>query len=579
MKRPNVVFVLTDDQGYGDLGCHGNPYVKTPNIDAFYQQSVRCTDYHVGPTCAPARAGIMTGHYANSTGVWHTVGGRSLLRKNEWSVASAFSENGYATGIFGKWHLGDNYPYRAMDRGFQTAVVHGGGGITQAPDYWGNDYFDDTYSVNGVPTPFHGYCTDVFFSQAMQFIETHHEEPFFCMITPNAPHSPHNVPEQYHALYADADIPTQRAKMYGMVTNIDENFGKLYAQLETLDLLDHTILIFMTDNGTAFGASLDAQDFVTDGYNYGMRGKKNSEYEGGHRVPFFIRCPQLQIGGGKDMASLCANVDLMPTLMELCDLPNTKEVPFDGMSIAAYLVDCARTIPARVLVTDSQRVPTPIKWRKSATMCGHYRLINGTELYEVQTDPEQRNDIAQSNPTLVQSLREEYETWWEQVTNGHEIEIPIYVTKDEVYLSSHDLRGDVEDCVYSQALIRQADVGYSYWEIYLPEDGVYHFDVRRWPKSHPRALKAGIPVGESDIIWNQAETEEHESYLGGTPIDIVKTTLIIAEQRYELPVGDDDISTEFTVALKQGATHLYAIFTDREQVERSAYFVYANQVE
>ena len=164
-ERPNVVFVLTDDQGYGDLSCHGNPIVETPHIDALYSDSVRLTDYHVGPTCAPTRAGLLTGHYANSTGVWRTSGGRSLLRADEVSMADYFHRNGYATGIFGKWHLGDNAPYRPQDRGFETVVVHGGGGVGQTPDFWGNSYFDDSYWDGQQFRQFEGYCTDVWFQR------------------------------------------------------------------------------------------------------------------------------------------------------------------------------------------------------------------------------------------------------------------------------------------------------------------------------------------------------------------------------------------------------------------------------
>jgi arylsulfatase A-like enzyme len=201
-SRPNIVFVITDDQGYGDLGCHGNPVIQTPNIDALYRESVRLTDFHVGPTCAPTRAGLLTGHFHNSTGVWHTIGGRSLLRRDEWSLATAFSEGGYATGLFGKWHLGDNAPYRPQDRGFQTVVAHGGGGVGQTPDYWGNSYQDDTYAVNGEWTPFEGYCTDIWFNEALTFIDANRDRPFFCYISTNAPHSPYIVDEAYSERYA-----------------------------------------------------------------------------------------------------------------------------------------------------------------------------------------------------------------------------------------------------------------------------------------------------------------------------------------------------------------------------------------
>ena len=260
-EKPNIVFVLTDDQGYGDLGCMGNEIIQTPHIDAFYDISVRLTDFHVGPTCAPTRAGLMTGHYANSTGVWHTIGGRSLLRKNEWSLADALKEAGYATGIFGKWHLGDEAPYRPQDRGFDEVVIHGGGGISQTPDHWGNDYFDDTYRVGEGLKKFSGYCTDVFFEEGIKFIEKNRDRPFICFLPTNAPHSPYNVDKKYSSPYK-GKVPEPRDRFYGMISNIDENFGRLRARLQELDLEQNTILIFMTDNGSSCGTSIDEQGYV-----------------------------------------------------------------------------------------------------------------------------------------------------------------------------------------------------------------------------------------------------------------------------------------------------------------------------
>ena len=192
-QRPNIIFVLTDDQGYGDLGCHGNPIIKTPAIDAFHARAARLTQFHSGTTCAPTRAGLLTGLNCNSAGVWHTIGGASLLRHDARTLPEILREHGYRTGLFGKWHLGDDYPYRPQDRGFEQTVYHRGGGLTQVSDFWGNDYFNDTYLVNGKPKAFEGYCTDVFFGVALKFIETHKAEPFCCFITPNAPHVPLNV--------------------------------------------------------------------------------------------------------------------------------------------------------------------------------------------------------------------------------------------------------------------------------------------------------------------------------------------------------------------------------------------------
>ena len=298
--RPNVVLVLTDDQGYGDLGCHGNPIVKTPNLDRFHGDSVRLTDYHVGPTCSPTRAGLLTGHYANSTGVWHTTGGRSLLRKDEYTMANMFAEAGYRTGMFGKWHLGDSYPFRPEDRGFQEVVRHGGGGVGNTPDYWGNDHFDDTYCANGVWTHYPGYCTDVWFNLGLDFIERHRDEPFFCYITTNAPHLPHIVDPQYTEPYLPPVSPNEsRARYYGMLANIDENFGVLRDRLRQWGLEDNTVLIFMTDNGSAGGVDVDAEQLVTSGHNAGMRGKKGSQYDGGHRVPLLMRWPAGGLDSGR----------------------------------------------------------------------------------------------------------------------------------------------------------------------------------------------------------------------------------------------------------------------------------------
>ncbi|KAA3664329.1 MAG: hypothetical protein DWQ04_06235 [Chloroflexi bacterium] len=324
MSQPNIVFVLTDDQGYGDLGCHGNPIIQTPHIDRLYAESVRLTNYHVGPTCAPTRAGLFTGHYHNSTGVWHTVGGRSLLRRDEVSLADALAEAGYCTGLFGKWHLGDNYPYRPQDRGFQDVVCHGGGGIGQTPDYWGNTYNDDHYAINGEWTPFSGYCTDIWFREGMQFIERHQHEPFFCMITTNAPHSPYIVDRSYSDRYVAQVEHQDRANFYGMISNIDDHVGLLRQQLDALGLTDNTILIFMCDNGTSGGASLDQNEFVTGGFNAGMRGVKGSPYEGGHRVPFFLHWPGGGLTQGQDVPELTANVDVMPTLLDLCGVENGR---------------------------------------------------------------------------------------------------------------------------------------------------------------------------------------------------------------------------------------------------------------
>ena len=299
-SRPNVIIVITDDQGYGDLGHTGNPVIKTPAMDKFSAESVNLTNYHVGTTCAPTRAGLMTGRNCNRNGVWHTIMGASMLNGEETTIADVFKGNGYKTGMFGKWHLGDNHPFRPHDRGFEETFYHGGGGVGQTPDYWNNDYFDDTYFRNGAPEKQIGYCTDVWFGEAIKFIENKKDSPFLCYLSLNAPHGPFNVPQKYYNLYRNDDRITETQKrFYGMITNIDDNFSRLLKRVEALGIAENTIVIFTTDNGTARGYQVNKKTDEVFGYNAGMRGTKGSEYDGGHRVPFIIRWPKGGLSGGK----------------------------------------------------------------------------------------------------------------------------------------------------------------------------------------------------------------------------------------------------------------------------------------
>ncbi|MCA9021466.1 MAG: sulfatase-like hydrolase/transferase, partial [Planctomycetaceae bacterium] len=215
LGKPNILLIITDDQGYGDIAAHGNQMIKTPNLDQLYQKSLRLTNFHVDPTCAPTRSALMTGRYSTRTGVWHTIMGRSLMDTNEVTLAEVFKSNGYRTGLFGKWHLGDNYPLRPQDQGFDTVVQHGGGGVGQTPDYWQNDYFDDTYLRNGKPEKFQGYCTDIWFDETLKFIEEDSTKPFFAYLSTNAPHSPYLVDPKYSDPYEEKEVPKQMAAFYG----------------------------------------------------------------------------------------------------------------------------------------------------------------------------------------------------------------------------------------------------------------------------------------------------------------------------------------------------------------------------
>lgn len=611
---PSIVLILTDDQGYGDLGCHGNPFLHTPNLDRLHCESLRFTNYHVGPTCSPTRAGLLTGHYHNSTGVWHTIGGRSLLRRTERTLADYLGEAGYVTGLFGKWHLGDAYPYRPQDRGFHEVVTHGGGGVGNTPDYWGNHYFDDYYCRNGQWERFEGYCTDVWFRLAIDFITRHRDRPFFCYLATNAPHAPHIVPEAFSRPYlerAQSDpeaarffgypASDQMIKFYGMVSCIDHHVGLLRATLERLGLAESTILIFMTDNGSAGGLVRDHEQFVVHGYNAGMRGGKGSPYEGGHRVPFFLHWPAGGLAHGRDVATLAANIDVLPTLLELCGIAHDPAT-FHGRSLVPLLkgedLNDGRPWPARSIVTDSQRLLHPVKWRLSCVMRqedGHeWRLINGRALYDRQHDPEQRADVAAAYPEVVERLRADYESWWQLVSGRFDELIPIVLgERDEsVLLTSHDWRrdpgeervtsieggGDDTRCVWNQAQVRRGTEYNGYWEVEFARPGRYRFELRRWPREAALALSAGLP-GELKPYDDSIAT----GWGGGRALAIERAALRLVgpgpERRsVEAQVDPGAPEAIFELDVPAGQARLETSLGNVAGLEVGAYYVYVERL-
>jgi len=546
-KQPNVILVMTDDQGYGDLGCHGNDVIVTPNLDELYAQSIRLTDFHVDPTCSPTRSALMTGHYSSRTGVWHTIMGRSLLGRDQVTIGDVFSASGYRTAIFGKWHLGDNYPYRPQDRGFQEVLIHGGGGVGQGPDYWGNDYFDDTYFHNGTAKKFEGYCTDIWFDGALKFIEANKNRPFFCYVPTNAPHGPYNVADKYSKPYRDKGVKDNQANFYGMITNIDENMGRLMRRLKELDLEQNTILIFMTDNGTS------------GGFAGGMRGKKGSEYEGGHRVPFFVRWPAGGLKSPGDVDRLSAHVDVLPTLIDLCSLKRPAGVKFDGASLAPLFKNEAGRWPERTLLVHSQRIEHPEKWRKSAVMTRRWRLINGKELYDVQADPVQKNDIADANPKVVEELRRSYEQWWADLSRDFDKYCEIVIGSDKqnpTRLMSHDCH--CPNPAWSQSAVRSGSQANGFWAVEIERDGTYEFELRRWPK------EADAPI--------------NEAIAGGKAITATEARLKVADKDLTRPVPSDAHCVTFQVELEAGSTRLQTWLTDDNGTSRGAYYVYAKRL-
>lgn len=504
-RRPNVILVMTDDQGYGDLGAHGNAMIRTPHMDRLHEVSVRLTDFHVDPTCSPTRSALMTGRYSTRTGVWHTIAGRSLLDPNEETLGELFRENGYRTGMFGKWHLGDNYPLRPQDQGFEHAVWHHGGGIGQGPDYWGNDYFDDTYEVNGRWQEFEGYCTDVWFEEARKFIEAEDERPFFAYIATNAPHDPYNVDEAYSKPYEELGVAARMSRFYGMITNIDENLGELRGRLVELGIARDTLLIFMTDNGTSGGHQVrKGEEASWPGFRAGMRAAKGSEYDGGHRVPCFFYWPGGGIGevhGARSLDALAAHIDLFPTLSELCGLERRGARPLDGVSLAAALRGRSSAPTERTLFVHSQRVARPLMWRKSAVMTEGWRLVNGTELFDLERDPGQEVDVAAEHPDTVAELRGQYERWWQSLEPvfDQRVRIGLGGAENPTRLMSHDWHPDGNGLPWHQGHVLKGAVAMGVWAVEVERAGEYEIHLFRWPEHLDRSMGmigAEVRIGE-----------------------------------------------------------------------------------
>ena len=549
--KPNVILVITDDQGYGDVAAHGNEMIKTPNLDRLYAQSVRLTDFHVDPTCSPTRSALMTGRYSTRTGVWHTIMGRSLMNSSELTMAEVFAANSYTTGMYGKWHLGDNYPLRPQDQGFHKTIHHGGGGVTQTPDWWGNDYFDDTYQhEDGTAEQFTGYCTDVWFTQALKFIEANKgdEDPFFCYLATNAPHGPFFVEQRYKQPYLDAGVPEPMASFYGMITNIDDNMGRLVKQLDAWGIAEETILIFMTDNGTAAGVVRGnaSQGEKWPGFNAGMRGQKGSEYDGGHRVPFFVRWPGGKLTGGRDVDQLAAHVDVLPTLVDLCGIEKPNGPPIDGTSLVPALRGNRDALRDRTLFVHSQRMEFVEKGRKNAVMTDRWRLVNNTELYDIQADPGQESNIASAHPDIVDKLDRAYNGWWEslspvfdgyvRITLGHERENPAKLT-------CHDWHTNDKSVPWNQGAIGQNMKANGFWAVDVASSGTYEFTLRM----RPGGVIYDLPPGTARIK--------------------------IGEEEVSQPISEGDFKSVVTMELDAGPARLQTWLDAANGESRGAYFV------
>ncbi len=497
-KRPNVIIVVTDDQGFGDLGYYGNPHVQTPTLDSFAKESVRFDQFLVSPVCAPTRASLMTGRYSLRTGVRDTYRGGAIMATEEITVAEMLKEAGYTTGMVGKWHLGDNYPSRPQDQGFDYTLRHLSGGIGQPGD-WPNtkkgqrSYFDPILWKNGEMFQSKGYCTDVFTEAAMDFVKANKEQPFFLYLSYNAPHAPLQVPQEYLDRYKDIDpssgfendgrpfpemderMKENARKVYAMVSNIDDNLKKLFKQLEDLKLEDNTLVIFMTDNGHQH-----------DRYAAGMRGRKSFVYEGGVRVPSFWRLPS-KFKGDRDIKTPAAHYDVLPTLADLCNgqLPSDRII--DGKSLVPLLSNENSTLDNRTILRSWVR-GGPEKYNNISIRKEQYKLVGNTEetagieafeLFNILDDPYEQNNIVGTNTLEAQKLKNEMDIWFDEMTSS-----PNFVNAQPAIVGTvHENPSvlNLNDAVFERNEVMDQDI--ASWEIVAAEAGNYDIRINLGRKS------------------------------------------------------------------------------------------------
>ena len=511
LARPNIIIVMPDDMGYGDIGAKGNTVIRTPNLDKMAVDSAELTDFYVSPVCSPTRACLMTGRYNYRTRCIDTFKGRSMMDTDEVTVAEALKKADYTTGIFGKWHLGDNYPLRPQDQGFDEVLIHHGGGLGQPSDPIENNrrYTDPILFHNGKKVQTKGYCTDVYFDAAIEFMESARESnrPFFAYIPPNAPHAPyHDVPEDLLAHYKSVDLTSVLkgddskknkdtvARVFAMVENIDQNMGKLDRYLKESGQYDNTLVFFFSDNGPN-----------TERYVGPFRGKKTDVNEGGIRTMCYARWPE-QFKAGIKSEKIAAHIDIMPTILEIAGAPEAATNELDGKSVLALLKGNEAGWQDRQLFIQSHRGNIPQEFHQFAVRDQEWKLVRssgfgletapaepGFELYHVSQDPKEENNLIDTNPEKAEALKTAYEGWFTDVSS----------TRSDNYAPPRIIIGGNQEAV-SKLSIQD-------WRV--PKDSLGWGIGGKWQVSfaadaeHQVTVIWTAPIGEKDVTLSIGDTD------------------------------------------------------------------------
>ncbi|MDF1861378.1 MAG: arylsulfatase [Verrucomicrobiales bacterium] len=538
--RPNIIVVMPDDMGYGDTGATGNTVVRTPNLDRLASESAELTDFYVSPVCSPTRACLMTGRYNYRTRCIDTFKGRSMMDPEEVTIAEVLGGAGYATGIFGKWHLGDNYPMRPNDQGFDESLIHRGGGLAQPSEPIENKrrYTDPILFHNGREVQAKGYCTDIYFDAAIEFMEASKEEgkPFFVYLPPNAPHGPyHDVPEDLLKYYQSTDLTpvlagneTEKhkdtvARVFAMVENIDQNMGKLDAYLKESGQMENTIVLFFTDNGP------NTMRFVGP-----FRSMKAQVHEGGIRTMFWARWPE-RLEAGTKSDRIAAHIDVMPTLLDAAGASAPENLKLDGRSILPLLEGQADEWADRNLFLQSHRGNEPVQFHHFAVRQQDWKLVRGTgfgteeikeqkpfELYRIGEDPGETKNLAKENPEKVAELKKAYQAWFKDVSS----------TRKDNYAPPRIVIGDDEETVTDLSIqdwrVQPGAQGWGdggEWQVQSVNEGPYTASVR-WEN----------PIGERDVVLKIGD----ELYAGSLEEGASQVTF----SEVTLPRGNTTVSVD-----------------------------------
>ncbi len=528
-KPPNIILIITDDQGYGDLGIHGNPFIRTPVLDSLAGLSTRIDPFYVSPVCAPTRSSLMTGRYHLRTGVYDTYNGGAMMATNELTLAEVLADNGYNTAMVGKWHLGDAYPMRPMDQGFQYYLAHKGGGIGQPGDDFGNylprdsSYFDPYLWENGKRVKRDGYCSDIFTDQAIEFIKEQgkvsDDHPFFLYLSFNAPHTPLQLPEKYyeeykHLNYGQGDFENggsnvkemqsrdmeDARKVYGMVSNIDDNLGRLWKTLSDLELEKNTLVIFLTDNGPQQRR-----------YTSGLNGRKGSVLEGGIRVPCFFYWKD-QLKGNSVLNYPSAHIDMMPTLLEFAGI--TYEGDMDGTSLVPILKGGTEPEERPLFFVWTRGYPQP--YSNMAVRKGPFKLVGQTEygestdllqLYNLEEDPYEQIDMSNEYPEIKADLLEELNLWYEEIIVSPNLIKPPRITigsemENPVILGRNDWKGP-------KAMQWGSSEAFGHWDIRIVESGKYQVKMV-FEDQFDRPGQARIRLGTRQYWFTLEDTTTNE---------------------------------------------------------------------